>query len=101
MALGGRAVPTLWCVDCLFWAQNTEFCHPCVFVPKKRPETETLEEKRLRNGWVIVPHQPPTVVNRWWRGVGARVVLELANIVASRGPFGAPFEAREAEPTRK
>ena len=38
---------------------------------------------------MIVSHQPPTVVNRWWRGVGARVVLGLAIVVASSGPFGA------------
>jgi hypothetical protein len=37
---------------------------------------------------MIGSHQPPTVVNRGWRGVGARVVLELAIVVASSGPFG-------------
>jgi hypothetical protein len=39
-----------------------------------------------------VSHQPPTVVNRWRRGVGARVVLELAIVVASCGAFRAPPE---------
>jgi hypothetical protein len=53
-----------------------------------------LKEKRLdENGWMIVSHQPPTVVNRWRRRVGARVVLELAIVVASCGAFGAPPEA--------
>jgi hypothetical protein len=49
------------------------------------------------------PHQPPTVVNRWRRGVGARVVLELAIVVASSGPFGAPPEDLhvQAKRTRK
>jgi hypothetical protein len=37
---------------------------------------------------MIVSHQPPTVVNRWRCGVGARVVLELAIVVASCGAFG-------------
>ena len=41
------------------------------------------------------------MVNRWWRGVGARVVLELAIVVASRGPFGAPPEGLKAKRTRK
>ena len=49
---------------------------------------------------MIVSHQPPTVVNRWRRGVGARVVLELAIVVGGCGCFGATFEARGAEPTR-
>jgi hypothetical protein len=49
---------------------------------------------------MIVSHQPTTVVNRWRRGVGARVVLGLAIVVARCGCFGATFEAREAEPTR-
>ncbi len=49
-----------------------------------------MDEKGLRNGWIIVSHQPVTVVNRWWRGVGTRVVLELAIVVASFGPSGAP-----------
>jgi hypothetical protein len=48
---------------------------------------------------MIVPHQPPTVVNRWWRGVGAKVVLGLAIIGGGCGCFGATFEARGAEPT--
>jgi hypothetical protein len=60
-----------------------------------------LDEKRLINGWLIVSHQPPTVVNHWWRGVGARVVLELAIVVASCDPFGAPPEGRKAKRTRK
>ena len=50
---------------------------------------------------MIGSHQPPTVVNRWWRGVGARVVLELAIVVASCGPFGAPPEGLKAKRTRK
>ena len=37
---------------------------------------------------MIVSHQPVTVVNRWRRGAGARVVLELAIVVASCGAFG-------------
>jgi hypothetical protein len=49
---------------------------------------------------MIVSHQPPTVVNRWWRGVGARVVLGLAIVWGGCGCFGATFEARGAEPTR-
>ena len=49
---------------------------------------------------MIVSHQPPTVVNRWRRGAGARVVLELAIVVVGCGCFGATFEARGAEPTR-
>ena len=49
---------------------------------------------------MIVSHQPPTVVNRWWRGVGARVVLGLAIVGGGCGCFGATFEARGAEPTR-
>ena len=49
---------------------------------------------------MIVSHQPLTVVNRWWRGVGARVVLELAIVVGECGCFGATFEARGGEPTR-
>ena len=49
---------------------------------------------------MIVSHQPPTVANRWWRGVGARVVLELAIVVGECGCFGATFEARGAESTR-
>jgi hypothetical protein len=54
-----------------------------------------LDENRLRNGWMIGLHQPPTVVNRWWRGVGAtRVVLELAIVVASCDSFGAPPRAK-------
>ena len=59
-----------------------------------------LDEKLLRNGCMIVSHQPPTVVNRWWRGAGARVVLGLATAVARCGCFGATFEAQGAEPTR-
>ena len=59
-----------------------------------------MDVKRLRNGWMIGSHQPPTVVNRWWRGVGARVVLGLAIVVGGRGCFGATFEARGAEPMR-
>jgi hypothetical protein len=51
-----------------------------------------LHEKRLGNGWVIMSHQPPTVVNRWRRGVGARVVLGLAIVAARYGCFGATFE---------
>ena len=43
----------------------------------------------MGNGWMIGSHEPPTVVNRWRRGVGATVVLELAIVVASCGPFGA------------
>jgi hypothetical protein len=35
-----------------------------------------LDGKRLRNGWVISSHQPPTMIHRWWRGVGTRVVLK-------------------------
>jgi hypothetical protein len=61
-----------------------------------------LAEKRLRNGWMIGPHQPPTVVYHWRRGVGARVVLELASIVvASCGALGAPPEGLKAKRTRK
>jgi hypothetical protein len=41
------------------------------------------------------------VVNRWWRGVGARVVLELTIVVASYGAFGAPPEGLKAKRTRK
>ena len=44
-----------------------------------------MDGKRLRNGCMTVPHQPPTVVNDWWRGVGARVVLGLAIVVARCG----------------
>ena len=40
------------------------------------------------------------VVNRWWRGVGARVVLELAIVVGECGCFGATFEARGAGPAK-
>jgi hypothetical protein len=50
---------------------------------------------------MIVSYQPPMVVNCWWRGVGARVVLELAIVVASSGPFGAPPEGLKAKRTRK
>jgi hypothetical protein len=50
---------------------------------------------------MIESHQPPTVVNRWWRGVGAGVVLELAIVVASCGAFGAPPEGLKAKRTRK
>jgi hypothetical protein len=49
-----------------------------------------LNVKWLRSGWMIGPHQSPTVVNRWRRGVEARVVLGLDVVVASCGPFGAP-----------
>jgi hypothetical protein len=53
---------------------------------------------------MIVPHQPLTVVDRWRRGVrrgvGARVVLGLAIVVARCGCFGATFEGRGAGPTR-
>jgi hypothetical protein len=49
---------------------------------------------------MIVSHQPPTVVNRWRRGVGARVVLGFAIVVGGCGCFGATFEARGAERTR-
>jgi hypothetical protein len=57
-----------------------------------------MDAKRLRNGWMIVSHQPPTVVNRWRRGAGARVVLWLATVVGGCGCFGAIFEARGVEP---
>jgi hypothetical protein len=61
-----------------------------------------LAEKRLRNGWMIGSHQPPTVVNRWRCGVRARVVLELAIVVANCGAFGAaPPEGLKAKRTRK
>jgi hypothetical protein len=50
---------------------------------------------------MIVSYQPVTVVNRWWRGAGARVVLELAIVVASCGAFGAPPEGLKAKRTRK
>jgi hypothetical protein len=40
---------------------------------------------------MIGSHQPPTVVNRWRRGVGARVVLELAIVVGVYGCFGACY----------
>jgi hypothetical protein len=46
---------------------------------------------------MIESHQPPTLVNRRWRGVGARVVLELAIIVASCGAFGAPPEGPKSQ----
>jgi hypothetical protein len=59
------------------------------------------DEKRLRSGWMSMLYQPPTVVNRWCRGVGARVVLELAIVVASSGSFGAPPEGLKAKRTRK
>ena len=60
-----------------------------------------MYEKLLRNGWMIVSHQPVTVVNRWWRGVGTRVVLELTIVVASSEPFGAPPGGLKAKRTRK
>jgi hypothetical protein len=50
---------------------------------------------------MIVSHRPPTVVNDWWRGVGATVVLELAIVVASYSPVGAPPEGQKAKRTRK
>jgi hypothetical protein len=59
-----------------------------------------LDEERLGNGWMIVSHQPPTVVNRWRRGVEARVVLGLTIVVARCGYFGATFEGRRARHTR-
>ena len=49
---------------------------------------------------MIVSHQPVTVVNRRWRGVGATVMLGLAIVGGGCGCFGATFEARGAEPTR-
>ena len=49
---------------------------------------------------MIVTHQPPTVVNRWRRGVGAKVVPGLTIVVGGCGCFGATFEARGAKPTR-
>ena len=60
-----------------------------------------MDEKRLGSGWMIVLHQAPTVVSRRWRGVGVRVVLELAIVVASYGAFGAPPEGLKAKRTRK
>jgi hypothetical protein len=39
--LGGRAVPTLWCVRCWFWVQNTKICHLGVSVSQKRLKRET------------------------------------------------------------
>jgi hypothetical protein len=45
-------------------------------------------------------NQPPTMVNRWWRGAGARVVLGLAIVVTRCDYFGAIFEGRGAGPTR-
>jgi hypothetical protein len=57
MALGGRAVPTLRCVRCWFWFQNTKFY-------KIQNFEKRLAEKRLRNGWMIGSYQPLTVVNR-------------------------------------
>jgi hypothetical protein len=41
------------------------------------------------------------MVNRWRCGVGARVVLELAIVVASCGAFGTPPEGLKAKRTRK
>jgi hypothetical protein len=53
---------------------------------------------------MIGSHQLATVVNRWRCGVGARVVLELAIVVATStsrcGCFGAPPKGRGAERTR-
>ena len=37
---------------------------------------------------MVVPHQPSTMINRWWCEVQARVVLGLANVVASCSSFG-------------
>jgi hypothetical protein len=50
---------------------------------------------------MIGSHQPPTVVNRWGHGMGARVVLELAIVAASCGVSGAPPEGLKAKRTRK
>jgi hypothetical protein len=50
---------------------------------------------------MIGSHQPPTVVNRWRRWEGARVVLELAIVVARCGTFGDPPEGLKAKRTRK
>jgi hypothetical protein len=66
--------------------------------------TETPQNRNagVRNGWMIVSHQPSTVINRWQRGVGARtVVLELTIVVARCGPFGAPPEGQKAKRMRK
>lgn len=52
-------------------------------------DNKNLVEKRLRNGWMVVPHRP------WGVGRG----LELATVVASCGYFVATFEGR-AGPTR-
>jgi hypothetical protein len=70
-------------------------------VTHERLKQKRMNEKRLRNGWMIVSYQPPMVTNRWWCGVGARVVLELAIVVASCGAFGAPLEGLKAKCTRK
>ena len=64
--------------------------------------TETLGQEMVAKR--LDDRATPTtdrVVNRWWRGVGARVVLELAIVVASYGPFGAPPEGLKAKRTRK
>jgi hypothetical protein len=73
--------------------------HSCsIETPEKQ---KRLDEQRLRSGWLVVPHRPSTMVNRWRRGLGARVVLGLANVVATCGSFGSSFEGRKAKRTRK
>ena len=70
-----------------FWPKIPNFVIQAFLCHRNASEQKRLDEKRLRNGWMIGSHQPPTVVNRWRRGVGARVVLELTIVVASCGPL--------------
>ena len=79
-----------------FWPKIPNFAIEAFLGHRDASEQKCLDEKRLRNGWMIVSHQPPTVVNRWRHGVGAKVVLELTIVVASYGPYGAPPEGQKA-----